>query len=137
MTLRRLFRFWLLVLIVLSVAAVSIATIRLWILMFVGPVLVASWYVTESHRGFQLPRFMVNLGALSALAFVIALAVRSMTTSCIHYMLGENDRKECIMGVLEAFMSLAIVLLIAIVLLNIYLWGRRTIMMTSRLSDML
>lgn len=71
MTLRRLFRFWLLVLIVLSVAAVSIATIRLWILMFVGPVLVASWYVTESHRGFQLPRFMVNLGALSALAFVI------------------------------------------------------------------
>ena len=71
MTLRRLFRFWLLVLIVLSVAAVSIATIRLWILMLVGPLLVASWYVTESHRGFQLPRLMVNLGALSALAFVI------------------------------------------------------------------
>ncbi len=74
MTLRRLFRFWLLVLIVLSVAAVSIATIRLWILMFAGPVLVASWYVTESHRGFHLPRLMVNLGALSALAFVISSA---------------------------------------------------------------
>ena len=75
---------------------------------------------------------------LSALAFVIALAVRAMTTSCIHYMLGENDRKECIMGVLEAFMSLGIVLLVAIVLLNMYLWGRRTIMLSrSRLSDML
>ena len=74
MTLRRLFRFWLLVLIVLSVAAVSIATIRLWILMFAGPLLVASWYVTESHRGFHLPRLVVNLGALSALAFVISSA---------------------------------------------------------------
>ncbi len=71
MTLRRLFRFWLLVLIVLSVAAVSIATIRLWILMLVGPLLVASWYVTESHRGFHLPRFMVNIGAVCAVVFVI------------------------------------------------------------------
>ena len=71
MTLQRLFRFWLLVLIVLSVAAVSIATIRLWILMFTGPLLVASWYATESHRGFHLPRFMVNIGAIGALLFVI------------------------------------------------------------------
>ncbi len=75
MTLRRLFRFWLLVLIVLSVAAVSIATIRLWILMFTGPLLVASWYVTESHRGFHLPRFMVNVGALLALGFVVFSAI--------------------------------------------------------------
>lgn len=71
MTLRRLFRFWLLVLILLSVAAMSIATIRLWILMFTGPLLVASWYFTESHRGFHLPRLVVNFGALLAVAFVV------------------------------------------------------------------
>ncbi|MAJ47969.1 MAG: hypothetical protein CBC35_12000 [Planctomycetes bacterium TMED75] len=70
MTLRRRFRLWLLFLLVLSVAAVSVATIRLWLLMVCGPILVSSWYLCEGHRPLILSRFLVNVGSVLTLLLV-------------------------------------------------------------------
>ena len=70
MTLRRRFRLWLLFLLVLSVAAVSVATIRLWLLMVCGPILVSSWYLCEGHRPLMLSRLLVNVGSVVTLSLV-------------------------------------------------------------------
>lgn len=70
MTLRRRFRLWLLFLLVLSVAAVSVATIRLWLLMVCGPILVSSWYLCEGHRPLILSRLVVNIGSVLILLLV-------------------------------------------------------------------
>jgi hypothetical protein len=69
-TLRRRFRFWLLFLLVFSVAAVAIATIRLWLLMVCGPILVSSWYLCEGHRPLFFSRTIVNIGSVIALILV-------------------------------------------------------------------
>ena len=70
MTLRQRFRLWLLFLLVLSVAAVSVATIRLWLLMVCGPILVSSWYLCEGHRPLMLSRLLVNAGSVLTLLLV-------------------------------------------------------------------
>ena len=47
MKLRRRFRFWLLVLIELSFAAVALATEQFWMLLIAGPVAALSWYLSK------------------------------------------------------------------------------------------
>ena len=63
MKLRRRFRFWLLVLLELSFAAVALATEQFWMLLIAGPVAALSWYFVEGPRGRSLPRWGVNIGA--------------------------------------------------------------------------
>ena len=70
MNLRRRFRLWLLLLLILSLAAVSVATFRPWLLILCGPILVSSWYVCERRRSIHLSRTLVNIGALLALVLV-------------------------------------------------------------------
>lgn len=75
MKLRRRFRFWLLVLIELSFAAVALATEQFWMLLAAGPVAALSWYFVEGPRGRALPRWAVNLGAILILFLVILSAL--------------------------------------------------------------
>jgi transglutaminase-like putative cysteine protease len=75
MKLRRRFRFWLLVLIELSFAAVALATDQFWMLLIAGPVAALSWYFVEGPRGRALPRWGVNLGAVVILLLVLFSAL--------------------------------------------------------------
>ncbi|MEC8560607.1 MAG: hypothetical protein VXY94_11080, partial [Planctomycetota bacterium] len=70
MNLRRRFRLWLLLLLILSLAAASVATFRPWLLVLCGPILLSSWYLCEGHRSIHLSRSLVNIGALLALVLV-------------------------------------------------------------------
>ena len=75
MKLRRRFRFWLLVLIELSFAAVALATEQFWMLLVAGPVAALSWYFVEGPRGRALPRWAVNFGAILTLLLVALSAI--------------------------------------------------------------
>ncbi|MDG2031375.1 MAG: DUF3488 and transglutaminase-like domain-containing protein [Phycisphaerales bacterium] len=75
MKLRRRFRFWLLVLLELSFAAVALATEQFWMLLIAGPVAALSWYFVEGPRGRSLPRWGVNIGALVILSLVLLSAL--------------------------------------------------------------
>ena len=70
MNLRRRFRFWLLILLQISFAGVTVATEQFWLLLVAGPTTVLGWYLVEGPRSRSLPPLGVNIGAILLLGLI-------------------------------------------------------------------
>lgn len=61
---------------------------------------------------------------ISSMAFVVSLSVRAMANGCVHYLLGINNATQCLSGVLEGMVSMAIIFACCIIILKVYVLGR-------------
>ena len=71
-------------------------------------------------------RYVLGLLSMTvqSLVFVISLSVRSMTTGCVHYLIGIEESGHCVAGVIEGVVSFCIVFAMVVVCLRTFSFGR-------------